>query len=63
MIGWALCFELNFCIILYYTLFFFFFTIKGGRRGCHRLTQFGTMNSIYFIEYLPFEDLFFLIGG
>jgi len=38
MIGWALCFELNFCIILYPTLFFFFHN-KGGRRGCHRLAH------------------------
>jgi len=36
MIGWALCFELIFCIILYDTLFFFC-TIKGGEQGVSQI--------------------------
>jgi len=65
MIGWALFFELNFCIILYDTVlcYIFFHNNGGGRRGCHKLTQFGTMNSIYFTEYFLFEDFVFLEWG
>ena len=65
MIGWAPCFELNFCIILYDSMFFFS-QKKGegeGMRGYYKYIQFGMIYGIYFVEYCSLEDLFLLSEG